>query len=225
MTLADACRATGLVRDYLDRVEVEAREHGVSIILTDDRERLAYLCGGAPACAAWKPRPLGGAEGFWLDFVDESGASRGCGGGAVYNLGPMNFAELVNDGGLWRGGDTSLRISGKAEEFAADLTDVVGMSGNLVVWRREDRKTAFSAWMRSTVPVLNKAVLTALYDCDHFVAFVRNVQVPHLAPAFGLDCLVNTATFSRRFHADMPMTMGYQSRESAERAMRLADAA
>ncbi len=87
-------------------------------------------------------------RGFWLDFVDENCEA---GGGAVYNLGPMNFAELVNGGGLWRWGDTSLRISGKAEELAADRTDVVGMSGNLVVWRDADRKTAFSAWMRSTV--------------------------------------------------------------------------
>lgn len=102
MTLADACRATGLVRDYLDRVEVEAREHGVSIILTDDRERLAYLCGGAPACAAWKPRPLGGAEGFWLDFVDESGASRGCGGGGFAEVdGPV---PVLRDAIEWADG-------------------------------------------------------------------------------------------------------------------------
>lgn len=49
MSLADACRADGVLRDFLDLVETEGRGFGVSVVLTDDRERLAYLCGGAPS--------------------------------------------------------------------------------------------------------------------------------------------------------------------------------
>jgi len=130
VTLADACRATGELRRFLDLVEVEARAFGVTVNLTDDRERLAYLSGGAPACGAWRPREAGGVEGFWLDFADADGVSRGSGGGAVYNLGPLDFGELVN-GGVSSHGSMMVRSTASSTAFMPTAPATVQAVANM----------------------------------------------------------------------------------------------
>jgi hypothetical protein len=215
--------AAGEIGAYLDRVEADASEHGLTVTVSDDRHRLAYLHGGRPSFPGWYPRSEGGADGFWIDFRARSGRTEATGGALVYALGPVTLTDFINAGGM----DLDIheiRIGGEAADEASAIRMEVGFSGNLIVFDADDRKTAKSAWLTRTVPLLNKAILTALYpSVETFITFVRDAQLDHLAPRYGLPVMVPGVRWSRRFQGSADLHLGVQTRDELLSAIRSRD--
>lgn len=215
--------ATAEVADYLDRIEAEAADYGLTITASDDRHRLSHLHGGRPGFPGWFPRNEGGAEGFWLDFRDRSGRTRATGGGLVYALGPVTLDTFINAGAMDAGGHR-ITIEGEAAEEASEIRMEVGFSGNLIVFDVADRKTLLSSWLTRSMPLINKACITALYpSIDTFITFVRDAQLDHLAPRYRLPILVGGVKWWRRFHGTADLHLGVQTRDELLQAIHSTD--
>lgn len=212
MTLAQQAKTSGLLAEYLDHVEHEAKAFGLRPILTDDRARLVFLHHGLPPFPGWFPHGDGGAPGFWIDWQDREGNSRATGGAVFYSTAPASLGAFVNAGGMDAGGHV-IRLAGEALSAAEGISGLLAFSGNLIVWRQADRDTDLSRWLTRVVPLLNKAIaLTEHDDPSAFVTFVRDAQLGHLAPRYGLPVLVPGVRWSRRYAEDVTAHLGVQSR-------------
>lgn len=212
MALVKQAKASGLLAEYFDHVEAEAKAFGLRPILTDDRARLVLLHRGMPPFPGWFPHGDGGAPGFWIDWQDREGNSRATGGAVFYSTAPASLGAFVNAGGMDAGGHV-IRLAGEALSVAERISGLVAFSGNLIVWRQADRDTELSRWLTRVVPLLNKAVaLTEHDDPAAFVTFVRDGQVAHLAPRYRLPVLVPGVSWSRRYAEDVTAHLGVQSR-------------
>lgn len=192
---ADGDEPRGIEAKFLEHIERAGRaQFGVVPSLSNDRQRLKDLHGGAPGFPGWLPTEEGGAAGFWIDWRDDqSGRTRATGGALLYSTAPATFCEFVNDAHGLDAAGHEIRLEGEAAREAGRIRGPAVFSGNLAVFDPADRGkdgSGLSKWLMGITPLMNKAIANALWgEPAAYVTILRDVQVDHLQPHYLLPVL------------------------------------